>query len=528
MLPEPFTITLAVFATIGFLNLVRQGYEASHKDIKAYKAAADVARRILEDVELVKWRIQLWKRIWSIGIDTHENFPEYLWGDGWSHIRSQIDKIERVARDVEHIILPFLPGHENALDPGNIPSASSHSNTLEAAEVQRLAQRELAIKQIDSELWWGKKVSFVMSKSAALEQLLEKFPVLFDQLDNICRLAYFDLHDQSKDISDSERRETATMKMLVSQAMRTREASWASHKSCCSMENYWIELELSLLRWKLGMDTPRPFSAGIPERLCYYLVIPSAIIGSIVHDPSDTPKGAYKLQYPLPPDLEVLVEKKSKPLGECKQTFKEVLTALCQDQSCYVRSLLEKHGNDADSVTFRFSHSADPVKTSDREDSSLPELLTKPATKSSDRDLSFRQRIEVAYRIAECCLLLLGTSWLSNLESQNITRAHSAGREDRYRLVVGPRPMKIDSYYEPQIYLQIGQVGQILRELALGSNIGMHNGSMDLNLISAEFGSQYQRAVEFCYEQFSPISTSTLENPDQAILTGFFQEVVLP
>lgn len=529
MIAEPFSITLGVFGTIGFLNLARQGYEAVHKDIKAYRKAADASQGILEDADRVKWRIQLWKRIWSIDKDTHEHFPEYLWEDGWKHIRSQIGKIEKIARDVEEIILPFLREFV-ALHAADHPSASNNSKSLEAAEVQRLAQRELAIKRMDSDLWWGKKVSFVLSKSAALKEHLEKFPLLFIELDHICQEAYFDKHEQGKSITNQERRDTATMQMLVSQAIRTREVSWALHQCCHTIEDCEMELELSLLRWKLGMGTPRPFSAGIPERLCYYLVIPSATVASVVHDPSDSLKDVCEVRSPLPPSLEVLVEKRPGLMGECKQKFKDVLTELCHARSCYIRSTLENHGQDASSVTFRFSNSSDPVEGSDRVNSRLPMLLTKPATQASAGDLSFRERIEVAYRVAECCFLLLGTSWLSNLDSSNVTRAHATGKEARYRLLVGPRIGESDGYQD----LQTRRVGQFLRELALGSNIGEYDPSIDLSLVSVEFGPQYQRAIDFCYKPIAPNEMSTLKTREefemfyQAILTGFFEEVVFP
>ena len=542
MIPEPFSITLGVFATIGFLNLARQGYEALNKDVKAYNTAAETIRQILEDADRAKWHIQLWKRIWSIETDTHETFPEFLWGDGWKHIRSQIDKIDKVARDVEKIILPLLREYISTDSRDNL-SGSNHSKALEAAEVRRLAQRKLALKQIEAQLWWGKKVSFVMSKSEALDKLLKQFPVLLDHLQTICELAYFDIHGQSKDIPDRERRETATMKMLVSQAIKTREASWALHQCCRSVEDCGMELELSLLRWKLGMGTPRPFNAGIPERLCYYLVFPSATVAPLIPDPNSTSKDVFEFQSPLSSGLEVLVEKKPKPIRACKQNFREVLNELCQGESCYLRTPLQDHGMDvvsvttlrnhgeaASSVIFQFSNASDPLKGSGREDSTLPRLLTRPATKANDGDLSFRERIEVAYRLVECCLLLLGTSWLSSLDTSNITRAHASGKEARYRLFVGPKIGQSDSHHD----LQTRRVGQVLRELALGSNIGEYDEQIDLSLVSTEFGPQYKRAIEFCYKTGIPNGMSFVNTRKefeifyQVILADFFQEVVLP
>lgn len=542
MVPEPFSITIGVFATLGFLKLARQGYEALNKDFKAYSAAAETIRRILADADRAEWQIQLWKRIWSIEIDTHEEFPEFLWEDGWEHIRSQIDKIEKVARDVEKIILPLRREYDLAGFGENL-SGLNHSRALEAAEVQRLAQQKFALKQINSKLWWGKKVSLVMSKSEALEKLLAQLPVLLDHLHNICERTYFDLHGQSKNIPDRERRETATMKMLVSQAIKTREASGALHQCCHSMEDCGMELELSLLRWKLGIDTPRPFSAGIPERLCYYLIFPSETVASIIKNPNSTSKDAVEFQSPSSSDLEVLVEKKLNPKGACKQDFREVLTELCQGESCYLRTPLEDHGMDvvsvttsrnhgeaASSVIFQFSNACDPLKGFGREDSRLRRLLTRPATKADGSDLSFRERIEVAYRLVKCGLLLLGTSWLSSLDTSNITRVDASGKETRYRLFVGPRIGESAGHHD----LQTHRVGQVLRELALGSNIGDYDAKIDLSLVSTEFGPQYKRAIEFCYDPRIPDGMSSVntrkdfEPFHQAILTGFFQEVVYP
>ena len=77
-------------------------------------------------------------------------------------------------------------------------------------------------------------------------------------------------------------------------------------------------------------------------------------------------------------------------------------------------------------------------------------------------------------------------------------------------------------------------MGQFLRELALGSNIGEYDPKIDPSLASTEFGSQYQRAIDFCYKPITRNAMSTLKTREefdmfyQALLTGFFEEVVLP
>ena len=529
MIPEPFSITLSVFATIGFANLVHQGAQALSNDVEAYRTAPADILRILKDTAGVKYRIELWKRIWLIQPETHVDYPIFLWGDGWEHIQRQIETIEEVSIEINKILSPFVRQYE---PQQSLPFRNSE-RTLGAAAEQRVLLRDADQKYISSQIWWGKKIDYVLSKSTELKELLDRLPTRFVALNQICEETYFEKHKVNKSMPHHERRDTATFEMLVAQAWESRQASCALYEKCRSAGEGDIELELSLMRWKVGDNAPRPFKAGIPERLCYYLTIPSSTLSSMVSNRTNAQETlAAQQPPPVPSRLEVLVEEIVRLPPNYHESLKDACLELRQKDTCYIRNTTNETNTTPKPIAFKLWRSSDKVQNSGRAESKLQELLTDAAfsTKAGDKGLSLRERIELAYRVAECTLLLLETSWLSCLESSSITRAHASGNQTRYRLLVGSRDAESNDFRETQTL----RVGQLLRELALGTDIGPFDRDKDLALVSTELGRQYQRALDFCYKAHPSTRGQKAPVHDQrhtftrAALVEFFNEVFLP
>ena len=529
MIPEPFSVTLSVFATIGFANLVRQGAQALSNDVKAYRTAPAEILKILKDTAAVKYRIDLWKRIWLIQPETHVDYPIFLWGDGWEHIQRQIETIEEVSVEINKLLSPFVRQYETQK---SLPLKMSNK-TLGVAAEQRVLLRDADQKYISSQVWWGRKIDYVLSKSTELKELLDQLPTRFVALNQICEETYFERHKVNKSMPHHERRDTATFEMLVAQAWESRQTSCALYEKCRSAGEGDIELELSLMRWRNGNNAPRPFNAGIPERLCYYLTIPSSTLSSMVSHQINAQE-APAAQHPPPvlSQLEVLVEEVVKLPARYHDSLKDACLDLRQKDTSFIRNTMNEVDTAPKPIAFKLWRSSNQVRNSGLAELKLQELLTDAAfsTKVSDKDLSFRERIEIAYRVAECTLLLLETSWLSCLESSSITRVHALGDQARYRILVRSRDAERTESREAQTL----RVGQLLRELALGTNIGPFDRDKDLALVSTELGRQYQRALDFCYRTHPSIRSQNAPVHDQrhtfsrAALAEFFNEVFLP
>ena len=530
MIPEPFSITLSVFATLGFLNLARQGAHALYKDVEAYKKTPAEIMKALKNIASIKHRIELWKQVWLIHSDTHEDYPIFLWGNGWEHIQIQIEIIEEISNQISELIAPYVREWEAQRSSKDSPTIDHH-DTLGMKVAQRTVMQKEDLRTLSSQIWCGKKIVYVLSKSKKLKDFFVELPTRFDALNRICEEEYFEKHDMNRSMPNSARRDTATFEMLVSQAWKSRQTSRALYEQCCLAVEGDIELELSLLKWKAEKGVPRPFNAGISKCLCFYLTIPSTTLTSMVRLPADVEEAPAAPSENVPTPLEVLIEETAKVPTEHKASFRDACLDLLHKNTCYLRDTVIDGDTTSKPAAFKLWISSDKVGNSGRVESTLQDLLSHAAfsTNVGEQDLSFRERIEVAYRIAECTLLLLETSWLSSLESSNITRAHAADLASRYRLLVRHRDAGRNDH-EAQTLL----VGQLLRELALGTNIGPFDRDKDLALVSTEIGQQYQRALDFCYKSHPSVRNRHLIARNQQRLSSkvalvqFFNEVFVP
>lgn len=518
MMPEPFSVTLSVFATLAFLDLARQGGQALLKYMEAYKETPAEITTALTRIALIDHSIKLWKRIWLIESDTHEEYPTFLWGDGWQHIENEIGMIEDISKEIRRRIAPHIQYEEERVSDSS-PNIQDQG-TLGPAAVQRMVMQR------------RDKIIHILLHTKELKEHFKELPARLDRLHRNCEYEYLQKHDADRSMPNSTRRDEATSQMLVSQALKSRQTSCALYEQSLLAVEGDVELELSLLKWRAENGNPRPFNAGIPDSLCFYLTIPSATMQSMLRPLSDTEEMSAAPVQNVSSLLEVLIEGTTKIPTEHKGSFREACLDLLHKQSCYFRTV-DEGGATSNPLAFKSWISSDKVGESERVESTLRDLLSDPAFSIVDREqnLSTTERIEIAYRIAECTLLLLETPWLSSLGSSNITRAHAAHLASRYRLLVKHEDGGMNRH-EAQMLL----VGHLLRELALGTNIGPFDRDKDLALVSREFGKEYEHALDFCYNYKSypslrppnPSARNRERLTPEATLSAFFKEVFVP
>ena len=531
MIPEPLTITGFVLSIIGFANLARQGAQALYDDSRAYKRASTKLLEIREWSSNIKRSIDLWKMMWGFQEEMHAQYPIALWGDGWPGILRTIDSIENISKKMKQTLTPFIREYE-AQKSSQTSSVTNNLQTLRAEAEQRTSQRDEDQELMDSHFSWEAKIKFILSKSTELDNFIEELKNRIDGplgLYKVSEREFYNRHQPKTSFTHEERQGIGIVGMLLDQARESRQTSCALYKTCFPAEQGTIGLEMSLLGWSDERSRPRPFRAGLPGYLSYYLIVPQTTLSSLATK-SASPKGLkFASGRSIPLQLEIIAEPTSISSGRYRETVIDACADLDQKRTCYLRYTPPGASALTEQVTFKIKRSSDKLLDSCWKESKLSDLLTVvdyplnlPATR-----ISLKERVRVAYRIVECAFLLLGTPWLSNFESSCITGASAEGKEMRYRIAVIPSRGNRQGSINAQLLL----VGKLLHEIALGAEPGSFQ-ETHLTLVNNILGEGYRDALSFC---FNPASArSSLRPPDQSrVIRGdpffdFYIEVFEP
>jgi hypothetical protein len=137
---------------------------------------------------------------------------------------------------------------------------------------------------------------------------------------------------------------------------------------------------------------------------------------------------------------------------------------------------------------------------------------TSVLSSSSGVDLSsVEAKMTLAYRVVESSLYLLGTPWLSHLNSEALRASKVKGLDQRYSLHISTSSLKAisDSSFLQAEPAQIFQVGIVLVEIALGQRMLADIPTLapkpvfvdHIAAIEETMGVPYKQACEFCLMQ---------------------------
>lgn len=132
------------------------------------------------------------------------------------------------------------------------------------------------------------------------------------------------------------------------------------------------------------------------------------------------------------------------------------------------------------------------------------------STTSLARTLPFSARIELAFKLVECALYLLGTPWLASLNSQRLRRMDIKDGRQPYVLEVQTLDLDELSFEDPVALAESSQlfrIGVLLVEIALNNpehsvpteieELDLRTSKM-LTLVQQSMGPQYCKATAFC------------------------------
>lgn len=147
------------------------------------------------------------------------------------------------------------------------------------------------------------------------------------------------------------------------------------------------------------------------------------------------------------------------------------------------------------------------------------------STTSLTQILPFSVRIEMAYKLVECALYLLGTPWLASLNSKRLRRMYLEGGRRSYVLEVQTLDLDELSFEDPEALAepsQLFRIGVLLVEIALSNpehsapteiqELDLRTSKM-LTLVQQSMGPQYYKATAFCLHDRR--STSHFGSPEK-------------
>jgi hypothetical protein len=579
MVVTGFEVFGAVSGAIGTLNLVRQLVVSIRTVAKNWKDSGPNVLEIHDGFDTFIVRLETWSvRTWSIDAQFSDEVGKAFWGEpGWRSIALQLGYIEKAAQDFlvvftkavdPAVIAQLQPKHESAFAkveetvPGNWHDSTGLS--------MRRGDSVRKLRDMGTELTTNispiRKAKIVIERSATLLDMLASLNARFLLLERDAN-AFFEVQHPmaARYASQQQRLSAAESSMLFQNTKATKAASEALYRACSSFTNKGHTFEHSQVgkgQSKLEMN----------------------LLATEVQSRSTAYPGSLEMRFHLvlnspefENEIEVLVEGPlHNPVSTVTAPLRQTQLAVDFAQACRYIGPQSHHYFQADldiasetANVFRLSSPFEPLRPCETKSIHLFTLL-----ESVQRMTSFQasaqfpctEKLNLAFKVTECGLLLIGTSWLSSVDSRNIQRLSDSLWKAKRRFILEVNVTEnehLDSV-EPHIF----KIGKLLAEIAMGlpvKQIATYNGNngpeLDLVIsvqvgeeqemraipaveveqrVRQAMGTSYSKAVAFCLQQ-SPQARKenwakltdlrTWEEKEGAylkILTDYYTEVYLP
>ncbi|ERF70352.1 hypothetical protein EPUS_07617 [Endocarpon pusillum Z07020] len=531
-----FEVFGAVSGALGTLNLVRQLLESVYTVGKDW---AESGRKLLEvhdGFQIFIVRLETWsERTWSIDAEFNDDVGKAFWGDsGWRSISIQLAHIDKTAEE-------FLVVFKKAADPAIIEKLlPQHGNLLARAEQARSEEEHdrtgLSTRRGDSvrklrEL--GDRLTKCLSPVSKVNLIISRAPVLLDMLaaldarflllERDANAFYESQHPTvPRSVPQQQRLSTAEGTMLLRNIKATKAASEALYRACgnlknevCTIDHRRVEGEgLPKLEMNLLAAEPRFHSnddwKGFAMR--YHLVLTSPEMENELEVLVEGPLHAPQLQ------------------AEIADDFAEACRHIRVGRQCYFEADLEINSRSA--TMFRLSSPLDPLRPWETKSIHLSGLLGAIEDMTSFQasgQFPYTERLNLAFKVAECGLLLIGTSWLSSIDSRNVQRLSDPSWKTKRRFIFAVKATENEhlANVEPHLF----RIGKLLAEIAMGLPVrhiatfdGPQGPELDLVIsvkieetkemrampaveveqrVRQAMGLSYSKAVAFCLQQSS-------------------------
>jgi hypothetical protein len=456
-------VTKITLALHSIADQVKKGTRDSRLDFDA----GDVVLKL--DIGLQK--LLRWQKLWTGDETRSGDFWQRLWGQsGCISILELLAKIQEDCSEIE----------EATTRLGGICDDGSKRNIRRPSKLQKLPQWFRVSLKRQASQFEGKEI----------RSKVERLSYHVEQLWTLSEMS-FRTHNGNP---AEETQPLGEENTLLEELLRRRAESAALYRFC-NTRDLDFDLEIDLLG---GDSAPKPatsLASRLRRRLCYHLFTASSLNSLVFNELLVVP-----LNKP-----EVEAERQDQIVDTEKEDSKFTDLALIASKS---KILCLRDGKSASQSFFRVTL---PLKSVDADVN--PEILAAILEKLQRRrllDVADRlplvEKIRLAYKIVECGLFLLGTPWLSHLNSETLRRIVTPDFQRRFVLHVRSTE-KPDEKPISEILLvraQIFQIGVLLVEIALDRpsySAGMEDlefGSSTIPYVERSMGHRYKQACEFC------------------------------
>lgn len=586
-----FEVFGAVSGGLGTLNLARSLFQSLSQVVRDYHEAGAQLVNLRKRLIVFQAQLEAWAKVWQINDATPDDiFVEYWDNAGRDLIWDELGAIDKTVDDFASLLSKLLPDDAvnqlstqaradvllrrdreiaNWTDPENLVERFGQRaiRREESRQLGILARRTPSVKD---------KAQFIISKSQELSRFVEDLKERYTMLREMSSDLYEAKHpEMPRNISINERRAAAAASLLLKQAQETKAASETLFWACAQLNEpvtggpgrdllssisstkqpSFPHLELNLL----VEDSRGASSAGLEScallKLRYHILIARPEHDQqheiVVEGPFASPKSASP----------------SKVNEEVEITLAEACSIVRDQSSCEFLEYLQ--ADPSICVRFRLvcpTNSLYPGELNGMQFDNFLRRIQWMTSAEAHEQFPLRERLNLAFKVAECGLLLLGTSWLSTLSSRNIKRLSRPDWTSRRRFLLeaGLTTENDFSSVEPQTF----SIGVLLAEIATGQAVErirpyqdgsgvkldlmmayLRHGSEERRAFPAEdvvrrvdqhAGAAYGRAVEFCLQQslrakrmhqahFRDLSSwKEREQAYYAILIDYHAEVYLP
>ena len=434
----------------------------------------DSATAIVMALDTSQQKFQSWRKQW---VDRHDHKVklELLWGEqGWNEVKLFLAAIKEQAQKIE------LANSDCSKQRSSSRSRLKRAltNMPKRESVTTISKRAVLLK-------------LAMDLSGSIDQLWIYSDVAFDSLHGLPSRT---LGSPSKD-----------KRNFLTDVIKARSASLALYRACANSGldcNLGIDL-LESRNNSQAMRAGREFSLlKAPSKLSYHIYTQTRDVQAELR--------------------ELLLDHQTKGIAESEISVEfdsytvDLRSFESNLKSDFVCIQPQREGTPS---YFRVSKPSTIIK-GDLTDEPLVRILKEGQfanARNIRRSAPFNP-VELAFKLAECGLYLLGTPWLASLSSQRVRRLGLG--QHRHPFVLEIRTLDIEdlAFEDPEALTettQLFKIGFLLMEIALNKN-GHSNASWGqgpymeiakrLPLVEQSMGSEYCKATAFCLQHRRPVS----------------------
>ncbi|KAN0098823.1 hypothetical protein V8E51_014486 [Hyaloscypha variabilis] len=563
MVAEALAVIGAVSGTVSTINTVKGWLIDIVKICQAFGEAGNDIQDLSLDFNLFDSDLRQWKEYWGLEGNVSTIYLQELWQKDTDCIYDQLIRIQARAGRSEGVLLKYFSAPEKknaffALGKGKererSPITSSQSTPNESGgSLGSSSKLENSGQQVTKYLATALKTKDSLSFTQVMTFITDQGPTLRGQLEDLQRQlvvlrgmslkSYNLLPQHSVKLSGISAEETNPAKTatLLRLILDSRLASSALYGSC-----------QSLIRSIVGAQLDK----GASKPLCLEL---NLVRNEEMLDITTTPaQHCLKLGFFLlirwpakrPWPIELIVEgplsmrpRSEKEPGNIKDFLREACEKALKGQTLPFE-LPIGHSNKGgfrssspqplDSMISSSQAGQTPQITGIRLQPlqtllyNLESLFFSPPLE----EFPLSERYRLAFKIAECGLMLCGTSWFSRFRIQHVIRSQKAvGMPRRYLLETAMEPGDVQNNDPKTLQPHIFSVGKLLVEIATGhiiqrvvepearreydykiSEVGAMNPDdfIDRNAeevfdeVKRAMDDKFAKAVEFCLQRFQP------------------------